>query len=75
MRDRAMSRAVKRALDLVVSAVGLLVLSPALITVSVVGWLAIGPPLLFRQQRPGYKRATLCGAEIPYHDIRVRSGG
>src|SRR5437016_5047902 len=44
---------VKRSIDLVVSAVGLLVLSPLLIVISLMLLLAQGPPLLFKQDRAG----------------------
>ena len=44
---------VKRAGDIVVSAVLLVVLSPVLLVVWILGRLKLGRPVLFRQQRPG----------------------
>lgn len=45
---------VKRMFDLVVSLIGLLLLSPLLILISIAVILFYGQPVLFRQQRPGY---------------------
>lgn len=44
---------VKRALDVVVAAVALVVLSPVLLLVALVVRLNLGAPVLFRQTRPG----------------------
>jgi lipopolysaccharide/colanic/teichoic acid biosynthesis glycosyltransferase len=46
---------VKRMFDLVVSLIGLLFLSPLLILISIAVILFYGQPVLFRQQRPGYR--------------------
>jgi sugar transferase EpsL len=43
----------KRALDLVLSAIGLAVLSPLLVIVAILVRWKMGVPVLFRQQRPG----------------------
>lgn len=59
------SRALKRALDVVVSAVALVLLSPVLVAVAVLVWLE-GRPILFRQQRPGYKG-------VPFSALKFRS--
>lgn len=45
---------VKRMFDLVVSLIGLILLSPLLILISIAVLLVYGQPVLFRQQRPGY---------------------
>ena len=45
---------VKRMFDLVVSLIGLILLSPLLLLISVAVRLFYGQPVLFRQQRPGY---------------------
>lgn len=47
-----MSRS-KRLIDLVVSAVALIVLAPVLVLVAVLVRVTLGAPVLFRQQRPG----------------------
>jgi sugar transferase EpsL len=66
MVERRLSRALKRGLDVVVSLFGLLLLSPVLVCVAVLVWLQIGRPILFRQQRPGYR-------SIPFFALKFRS--
>jgi lipopolysaccharide/colanic/teichoic acid biosynthesis glycosyltransferase len=44
---------VKRALDLAVSALALVILSPVLAVVAGLIWLRLGRPILFKQERPG----------------------
>ncbi|MHC5144521.1 MAG: sugar transferase, partial [Planctomycetota bacterium] len=44
----------KRFLDILISAVALLLFSPILLTVAVLIRFKLGSPILFRQQRPGY---------------------
>ena len=48
-----MTRVTKRALDVLVSGAGLVTLAPVLAAIAVAVRLAIGSPVLFRQQRPG----------------------
>ena len=48
----------KRLLDLVVSATGLLVLSPLLLAIALGIWVSMGRPILFRQDRTGYNGRT-----------------
>lgn len=52
----------KRMIDIVLSGVGLLVLSPLLFVTAVLVRLKLGSPVIFRQPRPGYgeKIFTLC---------------
>lgn len=45
----------KRILDILVAAAGLVVLSPILLLVAILVRIFLGTPILFRQQRPGYK--------------------
>src|SRR5713101_6655159 len=66
MPNRRISRAVKRGLDVVVSAFGLVLLSPVLGVVTVLVWLETGRPILFRQQRPGYNG-------VPFFALKFRS--
>jgi sugar transferase EpsL len=54
MREKAMSAFCKRALDLTVAAVGLVLLSPLLAAIAVAIRITMGRPVLFRQIRPGY---------------------
>jgi lipopolysaccharide/colanic/teichoic acid biosynthesis glycosyltransferase/glycosyltransferase involved in cell wall biosynthesis len=49
------ARSLKRVLDVVVSALALVVLSPVLALICVAVALALGTPILFRQTRPGLK--------------------
>jgi sugar transferase EpsL len=59
-------RTVKRAVDAVVAAAGLLVLLPLLILVAILVRVAIGSPVFFRQRRPG-----LCGK--PFRIVKFRT--
>ncbi len=47
------TRAVKRSMDLAIAAAGLVVLAPVLAAVAMVVAVAMGRPVLFRQDRPG----------------------
>jgi sugar transferase EpsL len=46
---------IKRFLDLLISCVGLILLSPVYLLISACVWLFIGRPVIFSQARPGYK--------------------
>jgi lipopolysaccharide/colanic/teichoic acid biosynthesis glycosyltransferase len=46
---------VKRVLDLAVSALALVILSPVLGVIAALIWLRLGRPILFRQKRPGLR--------------------
>lgn len=48
-------RAVKRLLDLLIALPALFLLSPLLLLLAVLIRLTMGPPVLFRQSRPGYQ--------------------
>ena len=45
----------KRLFDVIVALLGLVILSPVLLLLAVLVRLVVGPPVLFWQQRPGYK--------------------
>ncbi len=45
----------KRIFDLLVTTVGLVVILPLLGVISLLVWIFLGTPILFRQPRPGYK--------------------
>jgi sugar transferase EpsL len=45
----------KRCLDLILTSLGLVLISPVLIILSLLVWIKIGRPILFSQIRPGYK--------------------
>jgi sugar transferase EpsL len=44
----------KRAFDVIFSLIGLILVSPILMIISILLWLKIGAPIVFRQERPGY---------------------
>jgi len=44
----------KRIFDLLATGLGLLVISPVLLVISLLIWILDGMPILFRQKRPGY---------------------
>jgi sugar transferase EpsL len=46
---------IKRFLDLMITSVGLILLSPVYLLISVCVWLFIGRPVIFSQKRPGLK--------------------
>lgn len=56
----------KRALDLLVSLPGIILISPLLLIVSVLVRLFLGTPVLFRQLRPGFKGQ-------PFHIYKFRT--
>jgi sugar transferase EpsL len=64
--EPSLTRGLKRVLDVVVSAIALLLLSPLLGVVAVILWLQMGRPILFRQQRPGYR-------SVPFFALKFRS--
>ena len=45
----------KRVFDLVAASLGLLILSPVLLLIAILVRLLLGAPIIFAQQRPGYK--------------------
>ncbi len=53
----AMRLFVKRAVDVLVSGVGLIAAAPVMAAVALAIWICDGSPVLFRQRRPGYKGA------------------
>jgi sugar transferase EpsL len=50
-----MYRIFKRLIDLLVSAIALILLAPLMAAVAVLLWLTMGSPILFRQARAGYQ--------------------
>src|SRR5579864_3334302 len=66
MPEPGPKRALTRVLDVVVSAVSLVVLSPVLLAVAVLIWFERCGPIFFRQQRPGYKG-------VPFFALKFRS--
>lgn len=55
---RARALSIKRALDVAASTVGLIVLAPVMAAVAVIVAVTMGRPVLFRQQRLGYRGAV-----------------
>ena len=50
-----MAQVIKRVFDFLAAGIGLILLSPLLLTVAALIRLTMGSPVLFRQRRPGYK--------------------
>jgi len=57
---------IKRALDIIVSATALLLLSPVLLAVAIAVRYDLGAPILFRQVRPGFRA-------VPFRMIKFRT--
>lgn len=53
LTEQCRARMVKRAADLIVALIGIVVMSPVLAIVGTVIWATMGGPVLFRQVRPG----------------------
>ena len=45
----------KRLFDLLTTTLGLIIILPLMLVLSLLVWIFLGTPILFRQQRPGYK--------------------
>ena len=80
--DRVLGLAAKRLIDVVVSAVGLVMLSPIMLLVALVILLFEGPPILFRQVRVGLHgrpftvlkfRTMVANAEELYSELEALS--
>jgi sugar transferase EpsL len=56
----------KRILDLIIASLGLVILSPLILVLAVLVRLCLGAPVMFRQERPGYK-------ERPFHLYKFRT--
>ncbi len=55
MRKGIYARYIKRLLDIVLSVMALIVLSPILVVVAILIRIKLGSPVVFKQERPGYK--------------------
>jgi sugar transferase EpsL len=65
----------KRLFDLLATALGLVVFLPVMLLTSLMVWIFLGTPVLFRQQRPGYKgRAFTTYKFRTMTDARGRDG-
>ncbi len=53
--NRRIQLAIKRAFDIIVSFTALILFSPLIALIALAIWLTMGPPILFRQLRPGYR--------------------
>jgi sugar transferase EpsL len=45
----------KHLFDLIITTLGLVIILPLMVVLSLLVWIFLGTPILFRQQRPGYK--------------------
>lgn len=65
----------KRATDIIVSAIAIVVLSPVMLTLAVLIWATIGRPVFFRQQRLGYRGRPFAIIKFrTMHDARDAHG-
>ena len=67
--------AVKRCADLALSALALLVLLPVLVLIGAAVWLTLGPPILFRQRRPGHQGKQFQILKFKTMNDRCDAGG
>lgn len=56
----------KRTLDVTAAIAGLILVSPLMLVAAAIIWLSMGPPVLFRQQRPGRDR-------VPFTLLKFRT--
>jgi sugar transferase EpsL len=61
-----MRRAVKRAMDILVAATGLVALAPVMVGVALAVRIAMGRPVLYRQERPGFRG-------LPFEIVKFRT--
>ncbi|MFO7870483.1 MAG: sugar transferase [Kiritimatiellia bacterium] len=66
---------IKRGFDIMTAVVGLLVLSPVLGLVALLVRFCMGPPVLFRQERPGYKERSFTLLKFRTMKDTGRAGG
>jgi sugar transferase EpsL len=66
IHEHSFDRRLKRVLDVVVSAITLILLSPVILVVAALLRCQMGRPVVFRQQRPGYKGG-------PFYALKFRS--
>jgi lipopolysaccharide/colanic/teichoic acid biosynthesis glycosyltransferase len=72
--DRGLGRTLlKRCIDIVLSALALLLVSPVLVAVAMAVWLSSGRPVLFRQQRMGLRFRQF--DILKFRTMRDRTGG
>lgn len=58
----------KRFFDLLISILGLIFLSPLMLLVALTIWIGLGPPVIFRQRRPGLNG-------VPFELLKFRTMG
>ena len=51
--SRIYRRCIKRLFDLLLSFIGILVLSPIMVVIAILVWMRLGSPVIFSQKRPG----------------------
>jgi lipopolysaccharide/colanic/teichoic acid biosynthesis glycosyltransferase len=69
------TRLVKRSFDIIASAVGLLLVSPVLVTAALAIRISMGSPVFYRQQRAGYQGTPFIILKLrTMSDVRDRNG-
>lgn len=59
---------VKRGLDLLLSGIALLILSPLILVLAILVRCKLGSPVIFHQERPGYREKIFTLCKVPHHD-------
>ena len=65
---------IKRFIDIVISLLGLIILSPVMLVVAVLVGKKLGKPVIYKQQRPGYKEKIFCRRHRCQHTARSGVG-
>jgi len=72
---RRIGQVVKRSLDIVVAATGLVVLSPLILVIAVLIRWRMGSPILFRQERTGYRERRFYTLKFRTMNSRTDAAG
>lgn len=60
MKEKRIQLFIKRIIDFVVALIGLVILSPLILLISILIKINLGSPIIFKQERPGYKEKVFC---------------
>ncbi len=65
----------KRLFDLLLTTLGLVIILPLMLVISLLVWIFLGTPILFRQPRPGYKGRPFITYKFRTMTNRIGPGG
>lgn len=60
MKEKRIQLFIKRIIDFIVALIGLIILSPLILLISILIKINLGSPIIFKQERPGYKEKVFC---------------